>query len=130
MLLPVLSLLIPSGNINISMPFISSDANFGILGIVNIVTGGSLSYIFEMCSSAIAGEAFCALRNALLGYVFVVLCALFCFVFSIAGFISIRNMQNLLHSMQIHCIISLQKIWQETAVFRKKQRWKRLRPWS
>ncbi len=95
MLLPVLSLLIPSGNINISMPFMSSEAHFGILGIVNIVTGGSLSYIFEMCASSIDGAAFSALRNALICYVLVLLAALFCFVFSLFGFISIKNMQKL-----------------------------------
>lgn len=95
MLLPLLSLLIPSGNIVISMPFITSEAHFGVLGIINIVTGGSLQYIFSMCSSEIVGAAFSALRNALFCYVPVLLCALFCFIFSFFGFISIKNMQKL-----------------------------------
>lgn len=95
MLLPLFSLLIPSGNITISLPFVTSEAHFGILGIVNIVTGGSLSYIFEMCSSAVAGAEFTALRNALFGLVAVALLSVFCFLFSFLGFISIRNMQKI-----------------------------------
>ncbi len=95
MLLPLLSLLIPSGNITISLPFVTSEAHFGILGIVNIVTGGSLNYILEMCGSAVAGAEFSALRNALFGLVAVALCSLFCFIFSFFGFISIKNMQKI-----------------------------------
>ncbi len=95
MLLPLLSLLIPSGNITISLPFVTSEAHFGILGIVNIVTGGSLNYIFQMCGSTVAGAEFSALRNALFGLVAVVLLSVFCFLFSFFGFISIKNMQKI-----------------------------------
>ncbi len=95
MLLPLLSLLVPSGNINISLPFTSSNAHFGILGIVNIVTGGSLQYILEMCSSSVCGAEFTALRNALLCYLAVALLGVFCFIFSFFGFISIKNMHKL-----------------------------------
>ena len=69
MLLPLLSLLIPSGNITIQLPFVTSEAHFGLLGIINIVTGGSLNFILEMCSSAVVGAEFTALRNALFGFV-------------------------------------------------------------
>ena len=93
--LPLLSLLIPSGNITISFPLVESSAHFGILGIVNIITGGSLSYILEMCSSSVAGAEFSALRNALFAYLAVAVFALFTFVFSLLGFISIKNMQKL-----------------------------------
>ncbi len=95
MLLPLLSLLIPSGNINISLPFVSSNAHFGILGIVNIFTGGSLNYILEMCSSSIVGAEFTALRNALFSFLAVAVLSLFCFIFSVFGFISIKNMQKI-----------------------------------
>ena len=95
MLLPLLSLLIPSGNITISLPFVTSEAHFGILGIINIVTGGALNFIFEMCSSAVVGAEFTALRNALFGFAAVALCCVFCLVFSLFGFISIKNMQKL-----------------------------------
>ena len=95
MLLPLLSLLIPSGNISISLPFVTSEAHFGLLGIINIVTGGALNFIFEMCSSAVVGAEFSALRNALFGFVAVALCCVFCLVFSLFGFISIKNMQKL-----------------------------------
>lgn len=95
MILPLLSLLIPSGNIGISLPFNASEAHFGILGIVNIVTGGSLNYILEMCSSSVAGAEFSALRNALFAYLAVAVMALFSLAFSLFGFISIKNMQKL-----------------------------------
>lgn len=95
MLLPLLSLLVPSGNIIINLPFVTSEAHFGILGIVNIVTGGSLNYLLQMCNSAVAGAEFSALRNALLGFVAVALFSVLCFVFSFFGFISIKNMQKL-----------------------------------
>lgn len=95
MLLPLVSLFIPSGNISISFPFYSAETQFGILGIVSVIMEGSLGYIFGMCGSEIVGTAFSALRNALFGYVAVALCAAFCFVFSFLGFISIKNMQKI-----------------------------------
>lgn len=95
MLLPLLSLLIPSGNIVISLPFVTKEASFGILGLVNTVTEGSLNYILQMCSSSVEGAAFSALRNALFGYVAVALLSVFCFLFSFFGFASIKNMQKI-----------------------------------
>lgn len=93
--LPMLSLLIPSGNILISFPLVDSGSHFGILGLVNIITGGMLSYIFEMCGSQLAGAEFTALRNALICYLVVAVMALFSFLFCLLGFISIKNMQKL-----------------------------------
>lgn len=95
MLLPLLSLLIPSGNINVAAPFIQFDAHFGILGVVNIVTGGTLNYLMQMGSSEIVGAAFSALLTALICYIVVALLAVFCFVFSLFGFASIKNMQKI-----------------------------------
>ena len=95
MLLPVLSMLIPSGSFTVNAPFVSIDGSFGLLGIVNTVMGGTLSYILSMCSSAVTGAAFTALRNALICVVAALLCAVFCFLFSLLGFISIKNMQKI-----------------------------------
>ena len=94
MLLPLLTLLIPSGNISVSAPFIQFDAHFGILGIVNIVTGGALNYLLQMGSSEIAGAAFSALLSALICYIVVALLCVFCLLFSLFGFASIKNMQK------------------------------------
>lgn len=94
MLFPLLSLLIPSGNFSVSMPFLTNDAHFGILGFVNAFTNGTVVYALGMTGSEIDGLAFSALRNALFGYVAVALCAVFCLVFSLFGFFSIRNMQK------------------------------------
>lgn len=95
MLLPLLSLLIPAGNISVSAPFIQFDAHFGILGIVNIVTGGALNYLMQMGGSEIAGEAFSSLMTALICYVVVALLSVFCLLFSLLGFISITKMQKI-----------------------------------
>ena len=95
MVLPVLTLLIPSGSFSISALFKTFEADFGILGVVNIVTGGALNYIMGMGASEISGAAFSALLSALLCYVVVVLCAVFCLLFSLLGFISIRHMQKI-----------------------------------
>lgn len=94
MLLPVLSLLIPSGYFIISMPFVENESHFGILGLVNAFTGNLLPYIFSMTSSEITGTEFTALRNALFCYIAVALFAVLCFVFSVLGFISIKNMHK------------------------------------
>lgn len=94
MLLPVLSLLIPSGNFSVSMPFLTNNSHFGILGFVNAFTDGTVLYILDMAGSAVVGNAFAALRNAVICYVLIALCAVFCFFFSLLGFISIKNMQK------------------------------------
>lgn len=94
MLLPLLSLLIPSGNFSVSMPFLSNNAHFGILGFVNAFTDGTVMYVLGMTGSEIDGVAFGALRNALFCYVAVALCAVFCLLFSLIGFASIRYMQR------------------------------------
>lgn len=94
MLLPVLSLLIPSGNFSVTMPFVNNNSHFGILGLVNGFTDGSIMYALGMTGSSVAGTAFAALRNALFCYVAVALCALVCLAFSLFGFLSIRNMQK------------------------------------
>lgn len=95
MLLPLVSLLIPSGNISISAPFISFDAHFGILGIVNIVTGGALNYLLSMGGSDLVGDGFSALTAALVVFAVTAVFAVFSFLFSFLGFISIKNMQKL-----------------------------------
>lgn len=95
MLLPLVSLLIPSGNISVSAPFIFFDAHFGILGIVNIVTGGALNFLLSMGGSEIVGDGFSALTTALIVYVVTVLLAVFSLLFSLLGFISIKNMQKI-----------------------------------
>lgn len=94
MLLPLLSLLIPSGNISVTMPFLSNNSHFGILGLVTAFTDGTIMYVLGMTGSAVDGVAFSALRNALFGYVAVALFAVLCLVFSLIGFASIRYMQR------------------------------------
>lgn len=95
MLLPLLSLLIPSGTFAVSMPFLSNEAHFGIIGFVNAFTDGTIMYALGMSGAELTGPAFAALRNALICYVVIALFAVFCLLFSLLGFLSIRNMQKL-----------------------------------
>lgn len=95
MLLPLVSLLIPSGSVTVSLPFITSEFHFGILGLVNLFTGGGFSYILSMVSSELVGAEFSALRTALFVYIAVALFAVFCLLFSLLGFISIKYMQRI-----------------------------------
>ena len=95
MLLPLLSFLIPSCNFSISYPLVNISSNFGILGLVDIFTKGIFGYILDMCSSLLTGAEFSSFRNALFVYLAAVLFSLLVFVTSIAGFISIKNMQKI-----------------------------------
>lgn len=94
MLLPLLSLLIPSGTFSLSMPFFENNAHFGILGFVSAFTDGTILYVLDMAGAELVGDVFSALRNAMLGYVVIALFAVFCVVFSLFGFVSIKNMQK------------------------------------
>ena len=96
MLLPLVSLLIPSGNISISAPFISFDAHFGILGIVNIVTGGALNYLLSMGGSDLVGDGFSALTAALVVFAVTAVFAVFSFLFSTLGISITANLSAII----------------------------------
>ena len=96
MLLPLVSLLLPSGAFTIVMPFMRSETQFGALGIYGLATGADLNYVMTMQGSAFAGAAFKALFAALAAYAAVALCAVLVFLTTVLCFISIKNMQKVI----------------------------------
>ncbi len=96
MLLPLLSLLVPSGSFTISLPFKKTEIPFGILGLYGAFTGKEFSYISSMADSAFAGEVFTVLKNALLVYASVALFGVLVLLLTLLCFISYKNMQKII----------------------------------
>ncbi len=94
--LPVIALLVPAGSFFFEMPFKSAEFSAGLLGIVNLVMGSDLGFIFSMGNSALAGAEFSAVINALVAYSVVAVFAIGVLLCSILGFLSIRNMQKVI----------------------------------
>ncbi len=95
-LLPVAVLLLPAGSFSFEMPLKSAEFSAGLLGIVNLVMGTDLGFIFGMSNSSLAGAEFGAAINALIAYAVVVVFVLGVLLSSILGFLSIRNMQKVI----------------------------------
>lgn len=95
MLLAVASLLIETGSFTITLPFLTKQISLSALGIYSLVSGAELNYILSMTSSALDGAGFSALLAALGGFVGVALIAVFVVLFSLLGFLSIKNMQKI-----------------------------------
>ncbi len=94
--LPLVVLLLPAGNFHFEMPFKEADFSAGLLGIVNLVMGTDLGFIFGMGGSALAGAEFGAVTNALIAYAVVAVAALGVLICSLLGFLSIKNMQKVI----------------------------------
>ncbi len=95
-LLPVIVLLLPAGSFHFEMPFKSADYSAGILGIVNLVMGPDLGFVFSMSGSSLAGAEFSVVTNSLIAYAVVVIFAIGVLISSILGFLSIKNMQKVI----------------------------------
>ena len=96
MLLPLLSLLLPTGSFSLSLPFVSKTTQFGALGLYALFTGSDLQYIMDM--KGIEGYAayFGPLFIALIAYVAVAVFAVLVLLLTILCFISIKNMQKVI----------------------------------
>ncbi len=94
--LPLIVLLLPAGNFHFEMPFKSADFSAGLLGIVNLVMGSDLGFIFGMGNSALAGAEFGAVINALIAYAVVAVFAVGILLSTILCFVSIKNMQKVI----------------------------------
>ncbi|MBQ7637353.1 MAG: hypothetical protein IJS90_00445 [Clostridia bacterium] len=95
-LLPILSLLIPTGGYTIKLPFYESSAGFGVMGLVSLFTGGDLGYILGMTGSDFSGGTFTWLRTALFSFLAVAGIAVFVLLATILCFLSIKNMQKII----------------------------------
>ena len=95
--LPVLALLVPSGSFSLALPFYEKKIDFGLLGLVNLFTGGSdFGYVMQMTGSELTGAAFTSLRTALFGYLAVAAFAVFVLLATVLCFLSVKNMQKII----------------------------------
>lgn len=95
-LLPVLSLLVPAGNVDISLPFKERSIAIGGLGIYDMFTAGDLDFILAMRNSEIAGAGFNAFFIALIGYVAVALFVVLTLLMTVLCFCSYKKMQKVI----------------------------------
>ena len=95
-LLPLLSLLIPSGTADITLPFCTDTVSFGALGLYSIFTNGVFNYINTMTSSELLGRGFSLLRSAIFAYCVPAVFAVIILLLTILCFLSIKNMQKII----------------------------------
>lgn len=101
MLLPLVSLLIPSGSFELSLPYYSHGVQFGILGLYGVFTNGDFDYITAMGSSELLGSVFSQLRLALISLAVPAVFAVLVLLMSILCFISIKNMQKIITAASV-----------------------------
>ena len=97
--LPVLALLIPNGGFSLKLPLLEVGADFGVMGLVSLFTGNSLSLILGMTGSELYGAGFSALRTALFSYVAVAGLAALVLVSTILCFLSVKHMQKVIAAL-------------------------------
>lgn len=95
MLLPLLSLLVPSGKFILSLIFKQEEISFGAIGLFTLVSGGGLNFLLGMKDAAVSGAAFSALIAALAAFALTAFFAVAVLLTSLLGFLSIRNMQKI-----------------------------------
>ena len=100
MLLPLLSLLVPSGKFILALIFKQAEFSLGAIGLASLVTGGGLNFLLAMGGAPVSGAAFSALIAALAAYAATAVMAVAVLLTSVLGFISVKNMQK------ITCVIS------------------------
>lgn len=90
--LPVVSMLLPVGNVNLSVPFAAQEFPVSGLGIYTVFSNGVLNFLMSMMSAPVNGKAFSYVMATLGVYVLAALCAVLTLLFSILSFISIKKM--------------------------------------
>ena len=101
MILPLLSLLVPYANANISQPFYDGKMSLSALGLFNAFSDGSLNYIMTMKSGGPDRLAFVSLFAAVAGVAAVAVFAVLIFLLTILSIINIKKMPKVL------CAVSL-----------------------
>lgn len=95
MLLPLLSLLVPSCKAVIEVPFRSSSLPLGLLGLYSAFSNGDLSFILSMASGSAEAAVFSALRLVLIITAAIALLSVAVLLTSVLCFVSIKNMQKI-----------------------------------
>ncbi len=95
-LLPVISLLIPAGNIDIALPFKDRAIAISGLGVYDMFTAGDLNFIMSMQGADIVGPGFKSFFIALAGYVAVALFVVLTLLMTVLCFCSYKKMQKVI----------------------------------
>ncbi len=95
-ILPLLSLLIPSGAATVTLPYCADSVSFSALGLYSIFTNGVFGYINTMTSSELLGRGFSLLRTAVFVYCVPAVFAVLIMLLTILCFLSIKNMQKII----------------------------------
>lgn len=90
--LPVVSMLLPVGNISLDIPFAAQEFSVSGLGLYTIFSNGVLNLLMSLMSAPINGKAFTFIMIVLGVYLVAALCAVLSLLFSILSFISIKKM--------------------------------------
>lgn len=92
MLLPLLALLLPAANAQVTLPFLTEKWSLGIPGFYGMVSGGALRLISSMAASAAAGEVFASLKNLIFAFASTAVLALLVFLLTLFSFAGIKKM--------------------------------------
>lgn len=90
--LPVVSMLLPVGNVALNIPFAAQQFPVSGLGIYTIFSNGVLNLLLSMMSAPVNGKAISYIIITIGVYVLAALCAVLTLLFSILNFISIKKM--------------------------------------
>lgn len=94
-LLPALSLLIPSGKIDLTAPFFSKVLSFNALGLYSAFSDGTVGLLTSLKGTPFLGSAASALMNAYIGIAAVAVCAVLAVVFSLLCFFNAKVLARL-----------------------------------
>lgn len=99
--LPVVSMLLPVGNVFLNIPFAAQEFPVSGLGIYTIFSNGVLNLLISMMSAPVNGKAFSYVMLTIGVYVFAALCAVLTLLFTIFNFISVKKMARAICSLGI-----------------------------
>ena len=96
MLLPLLSFLVPYGNVVLSQPFLDGRFSVSALGLYGAYEDGFLPYILSMTGGAVNGKAFTLLVSALAAFLLSAVAAVLIFFLTLLCFLSVKKMHKVL----------------------------------
>ncbi len=96
LLLPLLSVLVPVLRLSLSLPFAEKNYALNGIGLYNMFSDGTLSFLFSMVDDPFNGAVFRALRNVLFTEAGAAVLGLLVFALTLLCFISIRKMSVIL----------------------------------
>ena len=101
LLLPLLSVLVPVLRFSLLLPFAEKIYDLNGVGIYNMFSDQTLSYILSMAGDPFNGEVFRALRNVLFAEIGAAVLGLLVFLLTVLCFISIKKMSVILCAVSV-----------------------------